>query len=295
MYEPRLGSDEWNRNEKDKSNQELSFFVQKKQEEENMQSFSKKEILQYFEDLNQMLASHNQTGELLICGGASMALLYDETIRTQDIDGYILSESVKQDILNYAAVIQEEYGLSSNWFNESAKGFINRNWPQDTIETYSNLTVKSVPAEQLLAMKLSSARPYSRDQEDAIRLMDYLGIQTQEEVFQILENNLQEPVLLPKVQYFAQETFQQYQTKEVCRKDAPMPEQTGAVIGRYTAEIQKACQMARRIVNENQRTEFPSFVEERERRKQASFAGKENRQGISSELERDKDDFTRSR
>lgn len=64
-------------------------------------------------------------------------------------------------------------------------------------------------------------------------MMDYLEIQTQEEVFQILENNLQEPVLLPKVQYFAQETFEQYRTKPAFQKEAvsfpeePIREQEG--------------------------------------------------------------------
>lgn len=60
-------------------------------------------------------------------------------------------------------------------------------------------------------------------------------------------------------------------------------------------DIQEAYHCAARILGAVRQPEVPSFAEERERRKQASFPEKENRQGISSELERDKDDFTRSR
>lgn len=82
--------------------------------------------------------------------------------------------------------------------------------------------LNQMPAEQLLAIKLRSTRPYSRDQEDAIRLMDYLGIQMRDEVFQILDNNLQEPVFMPKVQYFAQKAFEQYQMKLALQKAEPV-------------------------------------------------------------------------
>ena len=50
-------------------------------------------------------------------------------------------------------------------------------------------------------------------------------------------------------------------------------------------EVQEAYRAAVRILDAVERTEFPSFAEERERNKQASFPEKENERKISSELE----------
>lgn len=74
-------------------------------------------------------------------------------------------------------------------------------------------------------------------------------------------------------------------------------EQTIQEIRRYgeQPEIQEAYRAAVRLLDAVQRPEFPSFAEERERRKQTSFPEKENRQGISSELERDGEAFTQLR
>lgn len=101
---------------------------------------------------------------------------------------------------------------------------------------------------------------------------------------------------------FDLETF--YYPWEDEERDAPHTirteedlEKTIQEIRRYgeQSEIQEAYQCAAQILEAVQQPEPLSFAEERERRKQASFPEKENRRGISSELGRDRDDFTRSR
>lgn len=174
----------------------------------------KKQILQCFDALNQKLAAHDQHGEILVCGGASMALLFDNTTVTKDIDAVILSTEMKNEISRYAEEIGAEQGLDDGWFNEAAKGYINLAWERKEISRYSNLAVYSVSAEQLLAMKLSAARIDARDMEDSIKLMKHLGLQRVDEALEILERNMPGRTLTAKNEYFTRETFAEYQEKE---------------------------------------------------------------------------------
>ena len=94
-------------------------------------TLGKEQITRCFDALNQKLAEHGQYGEILVCGGASMALLFDDTTVTKDIDAVILSTEMKNDISRYAAQIGEEQSLDEDWFNEAAKGYINLTWDRD--------------------------------------------------------------------------------------------------------------------------------------------------------------------
>ena len=174
----------------------------------------KEQILHCFDTLNQKLAEHGQHGEILVCGGASMALLFDDTTVTKDIDAVILSTEMKNDISKYAAQIAEEQSLDEDWFNEAAKGYVNLTWDRKEVSKYSNLAVYSVPAEQLLAMKLSAARTDARDMEDAIKLMKHLGLQHEDEALEILEKNMPGIILTAKNEFFAREAFAEYKERE---------------------------------------------------------------------------------
>lgn len=173
-------------------------------------TLGKKEIVQCFEALNQKLLEHGQHGEILLCGGASMALLYDDTTVTKDVDAVILSAPMKNDISRYTVEIGEEYGLDEDWFNEAAKGFINLDWEREEIYRFSNLTVYSVSAEQLLAMKLGAARGDSRDKHDAVTLMKYLHLESAEQALGILEANMPGRILTAKNEFFTREVYEEY-------------------------------------------------------------------------------------
>lgn len=177
-------------------------------------TLGKEQITRCFDALNQKLAEHGQYGEILVCGGASMALLFDDTTVTKDIDAVILSTEMKNDISRYAAQIGEEQSLDEDWFNEAAKGYINLTWDREEVSKYSNLAVYSVPAEQLLAMKLSAARMDARDMEDAIKLMEHLGLQHEDEALEILEKNMPEIILTAKNEFFTREAFAEYKERE---------------------------------------------------------------------------------
>ena len=52
----------------------------------------KEQILHCFDTLNQKLAEHGQHGEILVCGGASMALLFDDTTVKKVIPTHMANE-----------------------------------------------------------------------------------------------------------------------------------------------------------------------------------------------------------
>lgn len=192
-----------------------------------MTELNNKDIEKFFSILNKKLAEKNQTAEIIICGGASMALLYDRSIITKDIDGMIISTDVKMDLLEYVRQIGEEYELDEDWFNESAKGFLTDlkgNWSEQKQEAlkFSNLTVSSVSAEQLLTLKLAAARTDSRDIQDAIKLINHLGIQNESEALDMLEKNIYRGHLTAQVEYFTRYAFNK-RTKETEKGENKMP------------------------------------------------------------------------
>jgi len=75
---------------------------------------------------------------------------------------------------------------------------------------YSNLTISSADAESLLAMKLTSARFGTHDMEDSIFLMTYLNIETEKELFNILDTHVDPFLRKVNVKHFTKEAFHKY-------------------------------------------------------------------------------------
>jgi len=48
--------------------------------------FSKKDILKYLDEINNKLIERGKFGEIVICGGAAMTLVYEARNSTHDID-----------------------------------------------------------------------------------------------------------------------------------------------------------------------------------------------------------------
>lgn len=110
--------------------------------------------------------------ELILVGGASVLINYNFRYMTTDIDALIFAASAIKDAINY---VRDFYDLPNNWLNED---FVNTASYSDKLpqfstyyKTYSNvITVRTIAAEYLIAMKLQSARQYKSD------LSDILGI-----------------------------------------------------------------------------------------------------------------------
>ena len=172
-----------------------------------------KDILNLLSEVNDKLHERGKSASILLSGGASMSLLFSRDRVTQDVDAVLLS-SDRSEFRNIVSEVGTENGLKEDWLNDAVKGYIDFNWQREFIPIgLSNLTVYSVPADKLLAMKLSSGRSYSKDREDAIELMKHLDIRSSKEALEILEDAVPEQLLTAKTRYFTQETFNEYSEK----------------------------------------------------------------------------------
>ncbi|MCF0146724.1 MAG: hypothetical protein HUJ73_09095 [Eubacterium sp.] len=115
----------------------------------------------------------NMPAEIILIGGASVLVNYGFRNMTTDIDALIQAASVIKDIINH---VGDHYGLPNGWLNQdfirtesySSKlsGF------SEYYRTYSNvLTVRTVRAEYLIAMKLRSGRQYKSDLSDVLGIL----------------------------------------------------------------------------------------------------------------------------
>lgn len=110
--------------------------------------------------------------ELILVGGASVLINYGFRNMTTDIDALILASSSMKDAIN---TVGDQFGLPNGWLNadfENTSSYSPRLVQySDYYRTYSNIvTVRTVSAEYLIAMKLRSGRLYKND------LSDILGI-----------------------------------------------------------------------------------------------------------------------
>jgi hypothetical protein len=120
--------------------------------------------------LAEELAALHERGELLVVGGAAMALLYGARPVTKDVDVYIAKPEETDVVRRAARRVAEALGLPDDWLNDGAKGFIHGLALGDTVFEHDALTVRALAPEQLLAMKLCAWRD-AIDFEDARLLL----------------------------------------------------------------------------------------------------------------------------
>lgn len=72
---------------------------------------TKEEIESYLHEINDHLAARDATGEIVLCGGAVMALVYDARPSTKDVDALFMPTGIIREIV---AEIADEHGLESD-------------------------------------------------------------------------------------------------------------------------------------------------------------------------------------
>ena len=165
---------------------------------------SKDEILKLFADLNGVLRQSGQKGEIGIVGGAVMCLVFNARNATRDVDAIFEPSQV---IRRAAAQIAKDHGLSEDWLNDAAKGFLVEGFRREVVETYSNLLIWAPEAQYMLAMKCMSARWETSDKDDVIFLIKHLGLKNVHAVFEIIETYYPKKLIPAKTQFFIEELF----------------------------------------------------------------------------------------
>ncbi len=164
---------------------------------------TREQIEQYLAEMNSELAAKNLSGEIILCGGAVMTLVYDARQSTKDIDALF---EPTQELRQIATEIAERHELEDDWFNDAAKAFIDTSRMSfESVMKMDALQVLRPNDEGMLAMKLASAREDSKDADDAVFLIRRLGIEDEDELLNIMERNIPKQRLTPMAGYFAKE------------------------------------------------------------------------------------------
>lgn len=159
-------------------------------------------IRSLFERLNTQLQREGVVGEVGICGGAVMCLVFNARQSTKDVDGVFEPTNA---IRIAAAKVAEEMGVPADWLNDAAKGYFGGEPPRQEVLNLSNLRVWAPSAEYMLAMKCVSARFDSRDRDDVVFLMKYLNLNDPRQVFAIIQRYYPHRLVPPKTQFLVEE------------------------------------------------------------------------------------------
>ena len=131
--------------------------------EENLDTILK-ELAKEFRKLN----GTKMPAEIILIGGAAVLANYGFREKTYDIDALILASSTMKEAVNH---VGDRLGLPNGWLNmdfKRTKSFANK-LAQVSVyyRTFSNiLTIRTITAEYLIAMKLMSGRRYKNDLSD---------------------------------------------------------------------------------------------------------------------------------
>ncbi len=140
----------------------------------------REDIRALLDDLSAELAARGARAEPFLVGGAALAVAYDATRATRDLDAV---DTVRQ----AAAAVAQHRGLAEDWLNDAVKGYLPGPDP-DAQRFYSSdsLIVDVASPRYLLAMKLFAARA-EIDADDIILLYRNLGFTTVDEGLDLVE------------------------------------------------------------------------------------------------------------
>ena len=179
----------------------------------SMKELTKADMMKYFEEINDMLAAADKNGSILMAGGAALALVHGARPSTYDIDAIFQPAEDMREIIK---LIADKHSLGGDWLNDGVKGFLTPQMQdsQEVFHEFTNLTISSLNAECLLAMKLTSARALSKDMSDSIFLMKKLGIKNEDELFAIIEKYTYKKQHTAAAKYFTLEAFEKYRSEK---------------------------------------------------------------------------------
>ena len=119
------------------------------------------------------LAGKSTPAELILIGGASVLVNYGFRNMTTDIDALIQAASAMKDAINR---VGDRFDLPTGWLNADFKktDSYSKNLSRFSVyyKTYSNVvTIRTIAAEYLIAMKLRSGRQYKSDLSDVLGIL----------------------------------------------------------------------------------------------------------------------------
>ncbi len=139
-------------------------------------SFTKKNLDTYLKELAKEFRRLNGKGvpaEIVLVGGAAILTNYGFRDMTTDIDAVIHAASSMKDAINH---VGDKFDLPNGWLNVDFMHTGSYSPKLDEFSVYyksfySILSVRTIAAEYLIAMKLRSGRKYKNDLSDVIGIL----------------------------------------------------------------------------------------------------------------------------
>lgn len=159
-------------------------------------------IIALLEALNEELRKKDVRGEIGLCGGAVMCLVFHARKATRDVDAIFQPTG---EIRAAAKRVAEAHQVDPHWLNDAVKGFFLTQPPRESVLELSHLSVWAPSAEYMLAMKCVSARYDTHDLDDVKFLLQQLKIDHTEKAYGIIEKYYPQQQIPPKTQFLLEE------------------------------------------------------------------------------------------
>jgi len=138
--------------------------------------FTKDNLNMYLKELAKTFRKLNKKAmpaEIILVGGASILVNYGFREMTNDIDAIIHASSAMKEAAN---IVGDKFQLPNAWLNTDftrTKSYSVKLTEVSThYKTYSNvLTIRTISAEYLIAMKLMAGRSYKHDLSDIVGIL----------------------------------------------------------------------------------------------------------------------------
>jgi hypothetical protein len=163
------------------------------------------DILRLLKSLNAELRRKDVVGEIGMCGGAVMCLVFRARPATKDVDGIF---HPTRELREAAKAVAGRHGLPADWLNDAAKAYFHADPPREDVLSLPHLRVWAPRADYMLAMKCVSARFDSRDRDDVAFLVRHLGLKTPAQVFAVIEKYYPRKLIPAKTQFLVEELLE---------------------------------------------------------------------------------------
>ena len=157
-----------------------------------------------FTVLGDRLARRDVVADLFVVGGAAMALAYDATRVTRDVDAMFVPHGV---VVEESRAVAEELGLPPWWLNEQASVYVSgkEDPGKRRVFDHPNLRIMVASPEHIFAMKALAAR--ARDVDDLRSLATLAGVHTVDDALRICTDFYPDEEVSPRAHRVLQEMF----------------------------------------------------------------------------------------
>jgi predicted nucleotidyltransferase len=157
-----------------------------------------------FTALGDRLIRRGVVADVFVVGGAAMALAYDGTRVTRDVDSLFVPHGI---VLEEARNVAQELGMPTWWLNEQASVYISgKDDPgKRRVFDHPGLRVTAASPRHIFAMKALAAR--TRDVDDLRLLAEIIGVDSAATAVQICAEFFPDEDINPRSAAVLQELF----------------------------------------------------------------------------------------